>query len=73
MNTHTNTLSSLAGFGPVGEGTSGKVLNWTVRSLTHPRTTNASSGYKNESESTHMCMDSTRVTEKRVFVLVGFG
>ena len=28
-------LSPLAGCGPVGEGTSGKVLNWTVRSLNH--------------------------------------
>ena len=28
-------LSPLAGCGPVGEGTSGEVLNWTVRSLNH--------------------------------------
>ena len=28
-------LSPLAGCSPVGEGTSGKVLNWTVRSLNH--------------------------------------
>ena len=28
-------LSPLAGCGPVGEGTSGKVLNWTVHSLNH--------------------------------------
>ena len=32
-------LSPLAGCGPVGEGTSGKVLNWTVRSLNHAYTT----------------------------------
>ena len=32
-------LSPLAGFGPVGEGTSGKVLNWTVRSLNHAYST----------------------------------
>ena len=31
--------SPLAGCGPVGEGTSGKVLNWTVRSLNHAYTT----------------------------------
>ena len=34
MNTQT-PLSPLAGYSPVGEGTSGKVLNWTVRSLNH--------------------------------------
>ena len=33
-------LSPLAGCGPVDEGTSGKVLNWTVRSLNHAYTTN---------------------------------
>ena len=34
--THMQTpLSPLAGCGPVGEGTSGKVLNWTARSLNH--------------------------------------
>ena len=35
MNTHTDTTikSPLAGCGPVGEKTSGKVFNWTVRSL----------------------------------------
>ena len=32
-------LSPLAGCGPVGEGTSGKVLNGTVRSLNHASTT----------------------------------
>ena len=32
-------LSPLAGCGPVGERTSGKVLNWTVRSLNHAYTT----------------------------------
>ena len=32
-------LSPLAGCGPVGEGTSGKVLNWTVRLLNHAYTT----------------------------------
>ena len=32
-------LSPLAGCGPGGEGTSGKVLNWTVRSLNHAYTT----------------------------------
>ena len=32
-------LSPLAGCGPVGDGTSGKVLNWTVRSLNHAYTT----------------------------------
>ena len=32
-------LSPLAGCGPVGEGTSGKVLNWTARSLNHAYTT----------------------------------
>ena len=32
-------LSPLAGCGPVGEGTSDKVLNWTVRSLNHAYTT----------------------------------
>ena len=32
-------LSPLARCGPVGEGTSGKVLNWTVRSLNHVYTT----------------------------------
>ena len=31
-------LSPLARCGPVGEGTSGKVLNWTVRSLNHAYT-----------------------------------
>ena len=35
-------LSPLAGCGPVGEGTSGKVLNWTVRSLNHAFTTTTS-------------------------------
>ena len=35
-------LSPLAGCGPVGEGTSGKVLNWTVRSLNHAYTTTPS-------------------------------
>ena len=32
-------LSPLAECGPVGEGTSGNVLNWTVRSLNHAYTT----------------------------------
>ena len=32
-------LSPLAGCGPVGEGTSGKVLSWTVRSLNLAYTT----------------------------------
>ena len=37
-------LSPLAGCGPVGEGTSGKVLNWTVRSLNHAYTTTPTNG-----------------------------
>ena len=38
-------LSPLAGCGPVGEGTSGKVLNWTVRSLNHAYTTTRALSY----------------------------
>ena len=41
MNTHADTTTPLAGCGPVGEGTGGKVLNWTVRSLNHAYTTDA--------------------------------
>ena len=37
-------LSPLAGCGSVGEGTSGKVLNWTVHSLNHAYTTNTTMG-----------------------------
>ena len=47
-------LSPLAGCGPVGEGTSGKVLNWTVRSLNHAYTTTPLSPLSVESSIIHV-------------------